>query len=359
MNDLTRIAARGEKDYEILLGRGLLDELAGTIGNSVKKVLLVYPEPLEVSAQAVAETLTASGKSVWQFPVADGESAKTDRWLTIAWSSLGQAEFSRSDAVVSLGGGSTTDLAGFIAATWLRGIKVVHVPTTLLAIVDASIGGKTGINTQEGKNLVGAFHDPHAVLADLDTLETLPKVELGSGFGEIIKCGFIKDPVILDLIEENTAEAIDIRSDRFFELVQRTIQVKVDTVGSDFKESGTREFLNYGHTLGHAIELAEHYKMKHGHAVAIGMCFVAELARSTGRLDDSTADRHKEILKRIGLPTTYSKDRWSALYTGMQIDKKSRGGILRFVVLDGLGKPGMLEAPTEELLYSAFLEIAE
>jgi len=358
-NEIKRISAKGEKPYEILLGRGLLDEVADSLGNSVRKVLLVYPEPLEVSAQALAESLTASGKSVWQFPVADGESAKADRWLTIAWSSLGQAEFSRSDAVVSLGGGSTTDLAGFIAATWLRGIKVVHVPTTLLAMVDASIGGKTGINTLEGKNLVGAFHDPHSVIADLDTLESLPKVELGSGFGEIIKCGFIKDPVILDLIEENVSESVDVRSDRFFELVSRTIQVKVDTVGSDFRESGNREFLNYGHTLGHSIELAEHYKMKHGHAVSIGMCFVAELARSTGRLDDATADRHKSILKLLGLPTSYSKNKWNALYAGMQIDKKSRGGILRFVVLDGLGKPSILEAPTEELLYAAFQEIAE
>jgi len=358
MTELKRIQAKGDNSYEILLGRGLLDEVASSLGSATKKVLLVYPEPLEISAQALADALTESGKSVWQFPVADGESAKADRWLTIAWSSLGQAEFSRSDAVVSLGGGSATELAGFIAATWLRGIKVVHVPPTLLAIVDASIGGKTGINTLEGKNLVGAFHDPHSVIADLDTLETLPKVELGSGFGEIVKCGFIKDPTILDLIEENVGEAVDVRSDRFLELVNRTIQVKVDTVGSDFRESGNREFLNYGHTLGHAIELAEHYKMKHGHAVSIGMCFVAELARSAGRLDDETADRHKRILDLIGLPTSYSKDKWSALYTGMQIDKKSRGGILRFVVLDGLAKPGILEAPTEEMLYSAFLEIA-
>ena len=313
-NELKRIQAKGENSYEILLGRGLLDEVSVALGTAVKKVLLVYPEPLEASAQAIAETLTAAGKSVWQFPVVDGEAAKADRWLTIAWSSLGQAEFSRSDAVVSIGGGSTTDLAGFIAATWLRGIKVVHIPTTLLAMVDASIGGKTGINTLEGKNLVGAFHDPTAVIADLDTLETLAKVELGSGFGEIVKCGFIKDPTILDLIEENVSEAIDVRSDRFFELVNRTIQVKVDTVSSDFRESGAREFLNYGHTLGHAIELAEHYKMKHGHAVAIGMCFVAELARSAGRLDDATADRHKNILQLIGLPTTYPKGKWPALY---------------------------------------------
>jgi 3-dehydroquinate synthase len=354
-----RLNAKGQPGYEVLIGRGLLDELNNELGDSVRKVLLVYPEGMQASAELVADTLIAAGKQVWQLPVADGEDAKTDRWLSIAWSSLGQAEFSRSDAVVTLGGGATTDLGGFIAATWLRGISVVHVPTTLLAMVDAAIGGKTGINTIEGKNLVGAFHEPKAVLVDLDTLETLPKLELISGFGEIVKCGFIADPVILDLIEQDVNDARDIRSERFAELVRRTIEVKTDVVGSDFKESNRREILNYGHTLGHSIELVEHFKWRHGRAVAIGLVFAAELGRLSGRLSDEVADRHKRILQLLDLPTTYPGDRWEALYTGMQVDKKSRGGILRFVVLDGLAKPGILEAPTKELLFTAFQEIAE
>jgi 3-dehydroquinate synthase len=314
---------------------------------------------MQVSAEAVADNLIESGMQVWQLPVADGEDAKTDRWLSIAWSSLGQAEFSRSDAVVTLGGGATTDLGGFIAATWLRGISVVHVPTTLLAMVDAAIGGKTGINTIEGKNLVGAFHEPKSVLVDLDTLETLPKLELISGFGEIVKCGFIADPRILDLIEEDVNDARDIRSDRFAELVRRSIEVKTEVVAADFKESNRREILNYGHTLGHSIELVEHFKWRHGRAVAIGLVFAAELGRLSGRLSDEVADRHRSILELLDLPTTYPGERWEALYTGMQVDKKSRGGILRFVVLDGLAKPGILEAPTKELLFTAFQEIAE
>ncbi|NDC47825.1 MAG: 3-dehydroquinate synthase [Micrococcales bacterium] len=358
MTRIERISASGQSTYEIVLGRGLLDEVATSLGTAVKKVLLVYPEPLQNSADSLADSLSEKGLEVWQFPVADGEDAKTDRWLAVAWSSLGQAGFSRSDAVVSLGGGTTTDLAGFIASTWLRGIPVVHIPTTLLAMVDAAIGGKTGINTLEGKNLVGAFFDPKSVIADLDSLETLPKIELGSGFAEIIKCGFIADPEILNLIEEDLTEATDTKSERFAELVRRAIAVKVDVVGRDFKESNLREILNYGHTLGHSIELAEHFKIKHGHAVSIGMCFVAELARLTAKLSDEVADRHSELLSKIGLPTKYPKERWEALYKGMQIDKKSRGGILRFVVLEGLGRPTILEAQTEEILFQAFLEIA-
>jgi 3-dehydroquinate synthase len=358
MTETKRIQASGLSSYEVVLGRGLLFEVDKALGSLVKKVLLVYPEGLEASAAVLAEELKDAGKLVWQFPVANGEDAKTDRWLSIAWSSLGQAEFSRSDAVVSLGGGTVSDLAGFIAATWLRGISVVHVPTTLLGIVDASIGGKTGINTKEGKNLAGAFHDPKAVIADLDTLETLPKVELGSGFAEIIKCGFIADPRILELIETETAEAMNTNSDVFMELVERAIAVKVNVVSQDFKESSLREILNYGHTLGHAIEQAEHFKIKHGQAVAIGMCFVAEIARLSGKLSDEVADRHRTILKLVGLPTTYDGSKWNALYTAMQLDKKSRGGILRFVVLEDIAKPTILEAPTQELLFQAFQEIA-
>jgi len=352
-----RIKAKGSIDYEVIVGRQLLDDVNSELGPMVRKVLLVYPEPLETSAAALADNLTSHDKEVWQFPVADGEAAKTDRWLSIAWSSLGQAGFSRSDAVVSLGGGSTTDLAGFIASTWLRGIPVLHIPTTLLAMADASIGGKTGINTLEGKNLVGAFYDPKAVLIDLDTLATLPKVELGSGFAEIVKCGFIADPEILDIIESNPAASVDPSSELFAELVRRAVEVKVNVVSQDFKESSLREILNYGHTLGHSIELVEHFKMKHGHAVSIGMCFSAELARLSGKLSDEKADRHKQILTLLGLPTTYPADRWQSLYQGMKIDKKSRAGILRFIVLEDFGKPTVLEAPTEDLLFQAFQEI--
>lgn len=358
MSETKIIKATGLSSYEIRIGRALIEDVAPALGPLVKKVLIVYPEPLEASANFLAEHLKQDGFQIWQFPVADGEDAKTDRWLSVAWSSLGQAEFSRTDAVVSIGGGTVSDLAGFIASTWLRGISVVHVPTTLLGMVDASIGGKTGINTLEGKNLVGSFYDPKAIIVDLDALESLPKIELGSGFAEIVKCGFIADPEILDLIRDDFKDAVDIRSERFARLVEKSISVKVQVVSQDFKESSLREILNYGHTLGHSIELVEHFKIRHGHAVSIGMCFAAELARLTGKLSDEVADLHKEILSKLGLPVGYPVDRWNALYKGMQVDKKSRAGILRFVVLEDLAKPTIIEAVTEEILFQAFQEIA-
>jgi 3-dehydroquinate synthase len=228
------------------------------------------------------------------------------------------------------------------------------MPTSLLGMVDASVGGKTGINTAEGKNLVGAFHPPAAVLADLDTLNTLPKNELISGMAEVIKCGFIADPAILDLVEQNPDAVTDPQSEVLRELIERAIAVKARVVSEDLKESGLREILNYGHTLGHAIELVERYSWRHGAAVSVGMMFAAELSRSVGRLADADADRHRSILESLGLPVTYRRDRWH----GMRRDKKSRGDLLRFVVLDGVGKPGILEVPDTSLLFAAYQEIA-
>jgi 3-dehydroquinate synthase len=260
----------------------------------------------------------------------------------------------RGDAVISLGGGAATDLAGFVAATWMRGVRVVHVPTTLLAMVDAAVGGKTGINTGTGKNLVGAFHEPAAVLVDLDTLRTLPQAELVAGMAEIVKAGFIADPVILDLIETDPVLALDPAGDVLPELVSRSIQVKADVVSADLRESHLREILNYGHTLGHAVEHREGYRWRHGNAVSVGLVYAAELARAAGRLDDTTADRHRTVLQSLGLPVTYEPGALPELVETMGTDKKARAGLLRFVVLDGLAVPGRLEGPEPELLATAY-----
>jgi 3-dehydroquinate synthase len=289
--------------------------------------------------------------------VPDSEDAKRVEVAAFCWTILGQADFTRSDAVIGFGGGSTTDLAGFVAATWLRGVRLIQIPTTLLGMVDASVGGKTGINTSEGKNLVGAFHSPSGVLVDLDALQTLAKNEILAGFAEVVKYGFIADPVILDLIENNLAEATDPSSDVFEEIVSRSIQIKSNVVGVDFKENGLREILNYGHTLGHAIELAERYKWRHGAAISIGMVFVAELARLAGRLPDAVVDRHRSILTALGLPISYPAEKWPQLLATMKRDKKARGANLRFIVLDDLAKPTVMTAPTEEMLFAAFQEI--
>ncbi|MFE0465544.1 3-dehydroquinate synthase, partial [Kitasatospora sp. NPDC058965] len=284
--------------------------------------------------------------------------AKSAEVAAFCWSALGQTGFTRTDVVVGLGGGATTDLAGFVAATWLRGVRWISIPTTLLGMVDAAVGGKTGINIAEGKNMVGAFHPPVGVLADLATLETVPTHDYVSGLAEVIKCGFIADPVILDLVEADPEGARTPAGPHTVELIQRAIQVKADVVSGDLKESGRREILNYGHTLAHAIERNERYKWRHGAAVSVGMVFAAELGRLAGRLDDATADRHRTVLASVGLPLTYRADAWPKLLDAMKIDKKSRGDLLRFIVLDGLARTSVLEGPDPSLLVAAYAEVS-
>jgi 3-dehydroquinate synthase len=345
-------------NYDVVVGRGLLESLPAKLGERVRRVLVIHPRALRLTGDTVRDELEAAGFTALTAEIPDAEEGKHIQVAAFCWQVLGQNDFTRSDAIVAVGGGAVTDLAGFVAATWLRGVKVIHMPTSLLGMVDASVGGKTGINTAEGKNLVGSFHPPAAVLVDLDTLQTLPKNELISGMAEVIKCGFIADPVILDLLENKTEAALDAGSDVVRELIERAISVKANVVSEDLKESGLREILNYGHTLGHAIELVERYSWRHGAAVSVGMMFAAELSRSVGRLSDADADRHRTILESLGLPITYRRDRWQGLLDGMRRDKKSRGDLLRFVVLDGIAKPGILDVPDTSLLFAAYQEIA-
>ncbi|MGO4249148.1 3-dehydroquinate synthase [Paenarthrobacter sp. RAF54_2] len=360
-NEATVIKVTGQstaENYDVVVGRGLLQSLPAKLGERVRRVLVIHPRALRLTGDTVRDELESAGFTALTAEIPDAEEGKHIQVAAFCWQVLGQNDFTRSDAIVAVGGGAVTDLAGFVAATWLRGVKVIHMPTSLLGMVDASVGGKTGINTAEGKNLVGSFHPPAAVLADLDTLKTLPRNELISGMAEVIKCGFIADPAILDLIEKNTDAVMDPESDVVRELIERAIAVKANVVSQDLKESGLREILNYGHTLGHAIELVERYSWRHGAAVSVGMMFAAELARSVGRLSDADADRHRTILESLGLPITYRKDRWQGLLDGMRRDKKSRGDLLRFVVLDGVAKPGILDVPDTSLLFAAYQEIA-
>ena len=205
--------------------------------------------------------------------------------------------------------------------------------------------------------LVGSFYAPTLVICDLDTLATLPRNELLAGFGEVVKYGFIADERILELLETDLEAATDVNSSTFGEIVRRCIAIKARVVGEDFKEAGLREILNYGHTLGHAIELAERYQWRHGAAISVGMMFVAELSRLAGRLGDDVVERQRTILQSLGLPTTYEAPKWNALLATMQRDKKSRAGNLRFVVLDGVAKPTIMTAPAPELLFAAYQEI--
>ncbi|MFI2084469.1 3-dehydroquinate synthase [Streptomyces rubiginosohelvolus] len=348
----------GSDPYEVLVGHQLLGELPQLIGDRAKRVAVLHPEALAETGEAVREDLAAQGYEAIAIQLPNAEEAKTVEVAAYCWKALGQTGFTRTDVIVGIGGGATTDVAGFVAASWLRGVRWIAVPTTVLGMVDAAVGGKTGINTAEGKNLVGAFHPPAGVLCDLAALESLPVHDYVSGMAEIIKAGFIADPVILDLVEADPEGARTPSGPHTAELIERSIRVKAEVVSSDLKESGLREILNYGHTLGHAIEKNERYKWRHGAAVSIGMVFAAELGRLAGRLDDATADRHRTILGSVGLPLTYRGDQWPKLLENMKVDKKSRGDLLRFIVLDGIGKPTVLEGPDPAVLLAAYGEVS-
>ena len=380
MRSQTRLAVTGATPYDVIVGH--LDELAlaehfhamlgEALGHHVARVGLLHDASPELGSAVdrVRRAASRLGVPVIDLPVAGGEHGKSAAAALTAWEELGAAGFTRSDAIITVGGGATTDLGGFVAATWLRGVRVVHVPTTLLAMVDAAVGGKTGINTGAGKNLVGSFHEPRGVLCDLGALQTLPRPEFVSGLGEVIKCGFIADPAILDLIERSEPDALSWDSPEVQELVERSLRVKIDVVSVDLRETGGpgvvgaagggvgREVLNYGHTMAHAIERAENYAIRHGEAVALGCVFVAELAGLVCGLTPQLVARHHTAFARVGLPTTYAGPGYEALRATMSVDKKSRGSTLRFVVLEELAKPRVLTGPDEADLIAAYHQMA-
>jgi len=353
----TRIKVGGDYPHEVVVGTGVLGELPSLVGPQARAVAVIHARGQDQVAAAVCEALDQAGYVVHAEAVPDGEAAKEISVAAGLWSRLARREIGRRDVIVGVGGGAVTDLAGFTAATWLRGVRVVLVPTTLLGMADAAIGGKTAVNIPEGKNLVGAFHPPAGVLADLATLATLPLAEYVSGLAEVIKAGFIADPVILDLVEADPAAAARPGGQHERELVERAVAMKAAVVSADLREAGQREFLNYGHTLGHAIEREENFTMRHGEAVAIGMVYAAAVGQAVGRLDQATARRHHEILAAVGLPTSYRAGAWPQLRRAMSVDKKARAARLRFVVLDGLARPGILADPPEELLEQAYAEV--
>ncbi|TAL45217.1 MAG: 3-dehydroquinate synthase [Salinibacterium sp.] len=351
----TIIPVTGADPYDVIVGRGTLATLAEQIGPRAAKVLIIHPPTLAARAEALRDSL--SGYQVLLAEVPDAEDAKRVEVAAFCWQIMGQSDFTRTDAVIGFGGGATTDLAGFVAATWLRGVRLIQVPTSVAGMVDAAVGGKTGINTAEGKNLVGSFYAPAGVVADLDVLETLPRNEILAGFAEIVKCGFIGKNQILDIIEADVDKATDPQSHEFQQLVESSIILKAMVVSQDFKESGLREILNYGHTLGHAIEHAERYRWRHGAAISVGMVFAAELGRIAGSLSDAAVDRHRRILSSLTLPIDYPLGRWKTLLATMQRDKKARAGMMRFVVLEEIGKPTILNGPDESLLFAAYQEV--
>ncbi|RYY50295.1 MAG: 3-dehydroquinate synthase [Actinomycetales bacterium] len=330
----TRIRVETAAPYDVVVGAGASARLASLVGDDVRRVAILHPAALrERAARLRAQLITEQATDtvdVHLVELPDGEAAKTAEVLQYCWSVLGTAGFTRSDVVVGFGGGATTDLAGFVAASWLRGVRFINLPTTVLGMVDAAVGGKTGINTASGKNLVGAF---------------------------------IADPSILELVEgAGAATVLDPTSPILAELVAKGIRVKARTVAGDLRETGGshedeasigREALNYGHTLGHAIEREENYSVRHGEAISVGMVFVAELAQRHDLIDADLVQRHRDVLGSLALPTTWA-GAFTPLLAAMRLDKKTRGDQLRFVVLEDLGRTTILAGPDETTLRDSF-----
>jgi 3-dehydroquinate synthase len=356
-----RVTVQVDAPYDVVIGRGMLADVGAWLPDTGARHVAV------VTTTAVAEHhggrvvagLRSAGLDVHVTHVPDGERAKSLDVLGGLYDWLASIPLGRRDLVVALGGGVVTDLAGFLAATWHRGVAVVHLPTTLLAQVDAAVGGKTAVNLVAGKNLVGAFHQPLIVVADVATLATLPGREVRAGMAEVIKCGFIRDPRILDLVGRDPARVLDPGGDVLPELVRRAVDVKAEVVAADAHEHGERALLNYGHTLGHAIEALTGYRAyRHGEAVAIGMRFAAAVGERTGLSDPGLHDLTVDLLAAVDLPTTCPPLGADAVFATMARDKKVRDGV-RLVLCERAGSARVVDAPPRPLLERVLASVQE
>ena len=350
---MTIITVDAERSYSISLTNSWYTQLAALFAGRARVAVIV--------SKGFSPDLTGLrglDSELHVFEVPDGEDAKNIETLNKVWNWLGAAGFTRSDLIVGIGGGAITDLAGFAAASWLRGVDWIAVPTSLAGMVDAAVGGKTGINSDYGKNLIGAFHSPTAVLIDTNFLQTLSDRDFSAGMAEVLKCGFIADPRILSLAADHSVASLRKNSDVMAELIHRAVSVKAVVVSSDFKESFAREALNYGHTLGHAIEIYAKYQLRHGEAVAIGLVYAAELAAARGLITDAELALHRSLLSAFQLPTTFDRQAWQKLAPLLALDKKARGTTIRFVALNGIGSTIRLEDLTSAELDAAYERIS-
>lgn len=340
----------GTRAYSIHIGAGLLAQLGTLAGQALtgRSCLLVSDNHVNpLYGEQAAANLRAASFAVTRVVIPAGESAKCEEQLFALYDAARQAGLDRAGLVVALGGGVVGDLAGFLAATWLRGVALVQVPTTLLAMVDSSVGGKTGINLPAGKNLVGAFHQPVLVVADLDVFATLPPREMRAGMAEVVKYGAIRDAQFLQTLETHAATfskpwttLSPAEQKLFADIIARCCAIKAMVVaGDEREESGLRAILNFGHTLGHAIEKANGYgRVLHGEAVALGMVCAARLSTRLTGLPVADAERLAVLLQQLGLPIRAPGLAWTELRATMKLDKKAQGGIPRFVLLRKLGE---------------------
>lgn len=334
----------GNRSYDIEIGAGL--EKAGKdlqgLGFGQKMALVTNPTVKKLYGQKTADSLKSAGFLVMSIEVPDGEQFKNLDWANAIYTALLTNYFDRTSALVALGGGVIGDLTGFAAATFMRGVPFVQFPTTLLAMVDSSIGGKTGVNHPMGKNMIGAFYQPKKVLMDLSVLKTLPKEEFLSGMAEVIKYGVVRDAAFFDYLEKNREKVLGLDAEALHHIVRRSCEIKAEVVSLDEREGGLRAILNYGHTVGHALETTENYTVRHGYAVAIGMVYASRLAHKTGLCDASVPERVEKLITSYGLPVELAalsrRPSVTELMDTMQIDKKSEGGKVKFVLPKHIGE---------------------
>ena len=350
MSDVISVTA--EQKYDVLIGCNWRDELSARASNRTRCAIVTTE-----SMKDVIGILEAGDCEFVYCIIPDGEEGKSPEVLLKLWNWLAAAGFTRTDLVVGIGGGAITDIAGFAAATYLRGIGWIAVPTSVAGAVDAAIGGKTGANLDYGKNLVGSFHSPRTVLIDCSWFATLSDRDFAAGLAEVIKCGFIRDGQILNLLQNKTLHQVRSDENLVLELIKRAVQVKAEVVGGDFKENFDREILNYGHTFGHAVEKHAKYSLRHGECVAIGMAFMAHLQSDLGLITDEVRDLHLSLLTGLNLPVTYSSGDWLELRALMSMDKKSRGNTLRFVTISEIGKTDRIADVAQGHLVSAYEKV--
>ena len=348
----------GERSYDIVIGRGLLSQTAEYLRplKLGKRGVIVTDTNVEARyAGALCKALDKDGITAEVLTVPPGEASKSLRQANRLFEKLPSVGLDRHSFLVALGGGVVGDVAGYVAACYLRGIALVQIPTSLLAQVDSSVGGKVGVNLPQGKNLVGAFYQPRLVLADTDTLQTLPARELRSGFAEVIKHGAIRDAKFFAWLEREYHQALALDTAAVTHVVRRCCEIKAEVVSADERESGLRAILNFGHTLGHAMEaLSEYVGLLHGEAIAMGMCCGARLSVKRAGLSEADAERLQDLIAASGLPTKLGKTfELRELLAAARLDKKARNGKLRFALLKRLGDAIISDVVTDADLEEA------
>jgi len=355
-----RIHVRASREYDVVIGSGLLADSGKLVAEAVPKAtkLLIVSEtnvaPLYMDT--VASSLREAGFEVTEYVFEAGEKSKNIDTVADMWASMAKAGFTRTDAVIALGGGVTGDMAGFAAASFLRGIRVVQIPTSLLAQVDASVGGKTGIDLPEGKNQVGAFHQPSMVIEDTDCLKTLPKDKFTEGMGEVLKYAFIMDTKLYDKLARyaEDGKAMDLQNDpaALADIVRRCVEDKAEVITEDEHDTGRRQILNYGHTIGHVIERNSGYTKDHGICVAMGMGIMTDCCYAAGRMDKDTYGKMIGLINSYGLPADDDITPDDAV-SGAMNDKKKRGDVISLILVNKIGEAEIVPMTPDE--YHDFL----